>query len=1138
MGRHLGRVPNLSRRAGSYQPEASQPLAERSRLPDLTRVRVVASYGATIPIVKGKARVPGVVIRVSATHALYALCEGPVAAIRKIYRNDTGQAINDAPGWVPYLGDADQVFPAAAYGMLGISLPFGGYGSDGERSNLRGIACMVGPLEDGRPADVSFEVSTEPAEEAFVRETGVLFGEGASPANWTPQELDANAPTDPLFNRWAEARHLTDFDVAIHDQGGVEIVDAVYFNRQANTISWTRRGSGGTWSTPVNITSTYAPQAGSLPQVKVTSSASWIHVVWSRKSQAVSDVEIAHAWSTNGGSSWSYDTITRPARASETYGAGVRHLSVSEVAGTLWVAFHQWRTALVNSAVGGNRGFTVAAKVGAGAWVYPSTQSGSALGFDRELGIVQGWLTVWAGITQYRSLAPSIQGVDATHARVAWIQHDDSPAQPLAILSAPIKIDTTIKWDVDAAGIFSGVANGAGLKVDWAFANLPTTYLSTTRSAAGPAALEFGATTLTVMGSQFVVGYIEAVGVNLTFSTNVQWGWVLRQYTGTAWGTAWNVPSSSFGGPWNTSVLRPSIRFDGASLLLATARVREAYHTVPPPANWALLYDEVVQYQGETVSALTERLRYRPETASGNDMITRFACGSLREVFTLETSNLDGDSLWENALIRVTPGTALDDALPGDVCRMLLTDRTRGVRLDPALIDADTWGRMDAYHRALGIYISPVVTQQGAAWTLVCEILESVNACPYWSAGLLKVFVRETAVVTNGTDTYTPKPEHAGPIMVINPDHLRGALQINSKALGDRRNILPVSYKDRTRNYTDVPLEHQDQGTLVLLGERRAATVSWPWITRAEVASRCAYLRLLREIRDVRSYRLEVTSAYLQLEPGDIATVSDPANGIGERPMRITRVSESGSWISLEGEPVKVTTVPADTPPAPEPVAFPTLVAPAVNAPIVFNAPASLIGSPTISWEVWALLSWPAAGVGCKCQVSLDNGATWADIGACTEKSPTGWLLAGATDLAVRPDLAVHPFLTVGLFDRLESVDLSESGLAFPAPETWQWDAAAPGALMWLAGELVAYRRLTSGLPDQLKHGMHGTTPAQHPVPARVGAVTSAAFRWTPTPGSGGVQARFRFPSLGSTSYLPQPDADAAQVILTIPAGV
>ena len=362
-----------------------------------------------------------------------------------------------------------------------------------------------------------------------------------------------------------------------------------------------------------------------------------------------------------------------------------------------------------------------------------------------------------------------------------------------------------------------------------------------------------------------------------------------------------------------------------------------------------------------------------------------------------------------------------------------------------------------------------------------------------------------------------------------------GPVKLRRKPTTDRRNILPVTYRDRGRNYNEIPLEVQDPAGVGQFGQARAQSQAWPWITSSAVASRLGWLRLLREIRDLVTYEFEVDGRYRRLEPGDIVTLSDPDNRISARPVRLTRVQESGSWIRMEAESVRVSTTPEGALPAPDPEPFPTTVAPSVNAPIVFGAASTLTGGTP---EVWALLSWPAGGAGCKVQASLDNGATWTDVGTCITKSPTGWLMATAGNLVARPDLAPHPGLRAGLFDRLESVDLSESAGAFPAPAGTQFADAFPGALIWIDGELIAYRRLTSGLPDQMNHGRHGTAAGPHDLPARIGAVTSAAFRWPPPAGSGGVQARLRFPSLGTPQHLPQPDADAAQVTITIPSGV
>ena len=1109
-------------------------LAEKSRLPDLSRVRVVASYGVAIPIVKGTQRVPGVVVRVSSTHALYALCEGPVAAIRKMYRNDAGVAITNMVGWVTYTGAADQVFPGASYGMAG------------EFSELRGIACIVGPLENGRPVDASFEVSTESGASAYVREIGALSPESASPANWTPAEIAANYYPDPMFGALARGNRISSMDADAHDQAGVQIVDAVYHDLSAGTILWTRRGAGGTWSAPAAIQSTYAPLSGAEVQVRVLSSASAIHVAWSRKAQSSSDVEVVHATSTNAGGSWTYSTVTRPARTDPALGRGVRHLSMAESSGTVWIAFSQIRTAPGDSNAGASCGFTIAAKVGGAAWVYPATLTGTSLGFSRELGIAPRY--GWELYPDVRSLAPSIVAVDASHARVAFAWHPYNG--PISYLIASVRIQSgAIRWDHDAGIHAAFTANGNALDQTWVEANLSPIHSSVPE---GTDFVEFGATRLvaTGFGDQAYMAWCEPLAHENGWRGGVSdrglgWRWRISYWSGTAWSAPWTPPVERITIP-SDSGLEPagqwcaihgprlSLAWDGSSLHMAHERVVPVPRDEDPTVS-VIGADQVIQYSGSSLSAMSERFRYQPETSRGNDVILGSVVLRAADILTVEASNLDGDTAWEQALVHATPAPQRDDVLPGDVCRMLLTHRSMGARLDSSVLDATSWGRFDSYCRATGVYISLVQVQQGAAWPLVCEILESCNAMPFYSAGTIKVAVRETATVTNGVDTYIPPPEHAGPAMEIDPDHLRGAVRLKRRSTTDRRNVLPVSYKDRGRNYNDVPFEAQDPAGVGRFGQAKAQTQSWPWVTSSAVASRLAWLRLLREVRDLVTYEFEVDGRYRLLEPGDIVTLSDPGNRIAARPVRITRIQESGSWIRMEAESVRVSVTPEGSLPAPDPEPFPTTVAPSVNSPIVFAAPASLTGGTP---EVWALLSWPDGCVGCKAQASLDNGATWADIGACTTESPTGWLLAGAENLVVRPTLVPHPGLRAGLFDRLETMDLSESGLAFPAPVGSQFADALPGALLWLSGELIAYRRLTNGLPDQMVHGRHGTTAAPHPLPARVGAVTSAAFRWAPPAGSGGVQARLRFPSLGTSQYLAQPDTDAAQVTITIPSGV
>ena len=93
-------MANLFRRAGEYLSDKARPIAEKVRLPDLTKVRAVAAYGVALPVVIGKHRVPGVVVAKSSTHALYALCEAPAAGVRRIFRSDKGTALADLSGCV------------------------------------------------------------------------------------------------------------------------------------------------------------------------------------------------------------------------------------------------------------------------------------------------------------------------------------------------------------------------------------------------------------------------------------------------------------------------------------------------------------------------------------------------------------------------------------------------------------------------------------------------------------------------------------------------------------------------------------------------------------------------------------------------------------------------------------------------------------------------------------------------------------------------------------------------------------------------------------------------------------------------------------------------------------------------------
>lgn len=1122
---HLPCMADLSRRAGAWQSDKARPLAEKSRLPDLTKVRAVASYGVTLPVVIGKHRVPGVVVATSSTHALYALCEAPAAGVRRIFRSDRGASLPDLSGWVILPGGAAQEMPS-------------GYGFQ-SGLDLRGTVCVIGPLEDGRPLDCSFEVATSTQDESSNRLSIYAAGEASSPANWTASEMRSLIRDDtdgwaPWYTDgpWIENRYATDMDVKTHVENGVNVYDAVWWNRATMAIWWSRRSGSGAWSSPLAIHGSYAPQAGARPQVKVDADASAIHVVWAQSSQDSSSVAIAHSWSTNGGSTWSYDTVTRSARSSASLGVGIHHLSMSFASGTVWVAYCQDRQMLVSTpAEGATTGIIVAAKSGSSAWAYPPIQPASIIGASQELSILCP-TTAFPSTSPARLFGVSIAAASATTAQVAFAYYPTQGTRAIQVISASVLLSGGIvKWG-NAAGHHAGFPGGGVLDSSWVAANLSP------RSTILPVGFwpkpMFGATRIINIGSgRFAIAWRNPTDDRYYGAVRLYTEWMLAvlDTASYSWSETWSTRSDEY-----TYTRDMSLYWDGAAIVAA---VGQSENEEGVPGAWQgpvpIAVDRIRQYRGATPAALSQTFEYRPETVDGNDLITRYVCGPDGVIFASESFDFDGDNIWETALVQATRKSAQDDGLPGDIIRIILTDRTRGARIASSLFDADAWQRFNDYCAAMGIWFSLSMTEQSSAWSMAAEIAESANAVMYWSAGKLKICPRETATIVANGVTFAPLPEHSAPCATINPDHLRDGIKVTRTPLADRRNVLPITYRDRSRNYQDVSFDLLDEASVQAIGNRKAQAVSYPWITRADVATICGTLRLRRAVRSLNTYTFDVPQAYALHEECDLVTISDPDRGLSARVVRITRIEESGSWITMTAEDVTTAATAEGIPGPVTPPALPTISAPPVNAPIVFAAPASLTGSTT---EIWALISWPDGCSGVRVQSSLDGGTTWTEAGACTAESPTGWLMAGAENLTPRSDLAPHYGLVPGLFDRITAADMSESGLAFPEPVGTQWMDAAPGGLLWIDGELVAYRRLVSNLPDQLIHGCHGTTPARHALPSRIGVVTSSAFRWEPPTGSGGVAARLRFISIGESSYQDQSEDAGLTITISIPEGV
>jgi hypothetical protein len=515
-----------------------------------------------------------------------------------------------------------------------------------------------------------------------------------------------------------------------------------------------------------------------------------------------------------------------------------------------------------------------------------------------------------------------------------------------------------------------------------------------------------------------------------------------------------------------------------------------------------------------STKAVTPWLSFFPATDLNNSVGYQWTALN-GEALAIWREDEELDTSKGNGLRLIVKGTGIGDVLPSVICKRLLTgDRVRGLDIQWLQFDDETgpnagtstWEAFDNYCKAMGIRFSLCLTSQQAAWPLVVDILESANAVPFRSQGLLKVFVRETATITGNGSTYTPKAEHAGPVATIPAAHLREPMSIEPEGTDAQWNRLTVNWSNRAKSYSTEPLVIEDAGGVARKGPIDASACDWPWITTPQTAMTCAWLRMRHRMRTGRTYTVAIDQRYMLLEPGDIVTVSD--GQIPARNVRILRISEGfADWREIEAEDVVVSSTAVSPPGSSTSTTGTASIATPVNLPIIFVA---LIGG---LLQVWILLSGGAGWRGCAVQQSWD-GITWESVGTCAKQSPTGHLIQAMDRLRVRPGQRVHPGLRVGVAD-YGLADFGES-IVPPWPLWNDYLAGNPGALLWVDGELMAYATESDdGQVAQcsvLRRGLYGTTCGPHPILSRVGAVTNDAFQWPLPPGSEGRTCYWRFP--------------------------
>ncbi|WP_245441019.1 phage tail protein [Methylovirgula ligni] len=305
-----------------------------------------------------------------------------------------------------------------------------------------------------------------------------------------------------------------------------------------------------------------------------------------------------------------------------------------------------------------------------------------------------------------------------------------------------------------------------------------------------------------------------------------------------------------------------------------------------------------------------------------------------------------------------------------------------------------------------------------------------------------------------------------------------------------------MEISQRSNYYDATPITAFDQNAIELYGLRIASTVTAHEICDPNVAQTSAQLILQRGLYIRNLYEFKLSWEYCLLEPMDLVTLTDANLGLDNVAVRIIEVQEDGDGLlSITAEEFPGGTATA--------VAYPvqtnnnvlpfnrTAMPASVNAPVIFEPPASLAGATP---QIWIALSGGSGGLvdpnwgGANVWASLD-GASYVAIGQVSAPARQG-VLAAALPAYSR----VNPDLTDTL-----SVNLAESGGALAS--TTAAAAAQAVTLMIVGGEFMTYETatLTGANAYQLTglyRGLYGSGAVAHAIGASVARLDGAIFKY------------------------------------------
>ncbi len=310
------------------------------------------------------------------------------------------------------------------------------------------------------------------------------------------------------------------------------------------------------------------------------------------------------------------------------------------------------------------------------------------------------------------------------------------------------------------------------------------------------------------------------------------------------------------------------------------------------------------------------------------------------------------------------------DSDPALIIQDFLTNAQYGVLFPAASIDATTLlgasgdSSYQTYCRASGLALSPALTNQEAANSIIARWLQLTNTAAVWSGGKLKFIPYGDTAVTGPTviGNFTFNPNVTPVYNLMDDDFIhedgKDPLEVVRSDPYASYNWQRLQINARVAFYNSAPIDAWDQNAIELYGLRRASDITAAEICDLNVAQVAAQLILQRGLYIRNTYNFKLSFEYCLLEPMDLVTITDSGLGMTNVAIRITAIEEDDSGIlSVTAEEFPAGTGTAVQYPVQPitPNSTNQAVVPArVNVPTLYEPPSALTGGVA---QVWAAVS-------------------------------------------------------------------------------------------------------------------------------------------------------------------------------------